>query len=374
MKLYEYMGKELFAKYGIPVPRGRVARTPEEAREIVAEIGDSVIKSQILSGKRGKAGGIKFTDDPEEAKAIAALLLGENLLGMPVESLLVEEKLIIHKEYYIAITIDGEMKCPVVLASTHGGVDIEEVPEEYMVRFPIDYRVGMMPYVSGNIIRRMGLEAGQDKQVRKILEKLYRIFVEIDAELLEINPLIVSNDCVIAADAKVTIDDEALYRHPDLPRVEERTESEKKAHDLGLAFVELEGDIGVMANGAGITMATLDTIQHYGGKAANFLDAGGGAGEEVTSQALGLILERKPKAILINIFGGITRCDDVANALLAVKEKRNIAVPVVIRLVGTNQEKGQEILRQAGIETFETMYQAAEKAVLMAAGQGQEVR
>lgn len=368
MKLYEYMGKDLFTRYGIPVPRGRVAKTPEGAGEITAEIGDIVIKSQILSGKRGKAGGIKFTADPKEAKEFAAALLGSDLLGMPVEALLVEEKLKIDKEYYIAIAIDGEKQRPVVLASTYGGMDIEEVPEEHMVRFHVDYKVGMMPFVAGEITHRMGLPETEAKQVRDILEKLYKMFVELDAELVEINPLVVSNDHVIAADAKVTIDDEALYRHPGLPYVEEKTDAEKRAHDLGLAYVELDGDIGVMANGAGITMATLDTIQHYGGRAANFLDAGGGAGEEATAQALRLILERNPKAILINIFGGITRCDDVANAFISVKKKVDISVPVVIRLVGTNQEEGRQILGQAGIETFDTMHEAAEKAVLLSSG------
>ncbi|HZK02722.1 MAG TPA: ADP-forming succinate--CoA ligase subunit beta, partial [Anaerovoracaceae bacterium] len=359
MKLYEYMGKKLFDEYGIPVPKGKVAKTPDEVEKITTEIGETVIKAQILSGKRGKAGGIKFTADPTEAKEFAKTLLGSQLLGMPVDALLVEEKLKIDKEYYVAITIDGEKRCPVVLASTYGGMDIEDVPEEHMVRYHIDYKVGMMPFISREITRLMGLAEPEDRQVRKVLEILYKMFVELDAELLEINPLVVSNDKIIAADAKVTIDDEALYRHPELPYVEERTASEKKAHDMGLSYVELNGDIGVMANGAGITMATLDTIQHYGGAAANFLDAGGGAGEEATAQALGLILERNPKAILINIFGGITRCDDVANAFISVKNRTEIPVPVVIRLVGTNQEEGRQILKEAGIETFKTMHEAA---------------
>lgn len=366
MKLYEYMGKNLFVQYGIPVPKGSVAGTADEVKEITAELGETVIKSQILSGKRGKAGGIKFTSDPSEAKKFAESLLGRELLGMPVEALLVEEKLNIEKEYYIAITVDGKMKSPVVLASSQGGMDIEEVAEEDIVRVYIDYRVGMMPFVAREISRRMGLKGSEDKQVQDILLKLYKMFIETDAELVEINPLVISGDRVIAADAKVTIDDEALYRHPELPFVEERTEWEKKAHDLGLAYVELDGDIGVMANGAGITMATLDTIQHYGGRAANFLDAGGGAGEEATAQALSLILERNPKAILINIFGGITRCDDVANAFVSVKNSMDIPVPVVIRLVGTNQEEGRRILKEAGIESFNTMHEAAEKAVFLA--------
>ncbi|MGI6066690.1 MAG: ADP-forming succinate--CoA ligase subunit beta [Bacillota bacterium] len=366
MKMYEYMGKEQFAKFGIPVPKGRVAKTPEEAAQITAEIGDSVIKSQILSGKRGKAGGIKFTADPNEAKEFAANLLGSELRGLIVDAILVEEKLKIEKEYYLAITIDRGTKCPVVLASTKGGMDIEEVPEEYMVKYHIDYGIGMMSFAAREITRRMGLEAGEAKQVQAILQKLYKMFTTLDAELVEINPLVVSGDAVIAADAKVTIDDDALYRHKDLPYVEERSESEKKAHELGLAYVDLDGNIGVMANGAGITMATLDTIQYYGGAAANFLDAGGGAGEEATAKAIELIMAKDPKAILINIFGGITRCDDVANAFASVKKKADIPVPVVIRLVGTNQERGREILQEVGIEAYDTMHEAAQKAVELA--------
>lgn len=364
--MFEYMGKELFAKFGIPVPRGRVAGTPEEAAKITGEIGDAVIKSQILSGKRGKAGGIKFTADPDEAKEFAQGLLGSELRGYTIETVLVEEKLKIDREYYLAITVDRGMKCPVVLASTHGGMDIEEVPEEYVVKYGIEYAVGMMPFCAREITRRLNLPQGEAKQVQDILQKLYKMFVALDAELVEINPLVVSGDRVIAADAKVTIDDDALFRHPDLPYVEERSESENKAHALGLAYVDLAGDIGVMANGAGITMATLDTIQYYGGAAANFLDAGGGAGEEVTAKALELIMARQPKSILINIFGGITRCDDVANAFASVKRKMDISVPVVIRLVGTNQEKGRDILREVGIDAFDTMHEAAQKAVELA--------
>lgn len=368
MKMYEYMGKELFAKYGIPIPKGRVARTPEEAGQITAEIGDCVIKSQILSGKRGKAGGIKFTTDPHEARNFAQDLLGSELRGLIVDAVLVEEKLKIDKEYYLAITIDRGAKCPVILASTQGGMDIEEVSEEYIVKYQIDYLIGMMPFMAKYITNKMGLLNMEAKQFQDILFRLYKMFVELDAELLEINPLVVSNGKVIAADAKVTIDDDALFRRRELPYVEEKSNWEKKAHDLGLAFVDLEGNIGVMANGAGITMATLDTLQYYGGSAANFLDAGGGASEEATAKALELVLAKNPKAVIINIFGGITRCDDVANAFASVKKKRGIPVPVVIRLVGTNQDKGREILSEVGIEAYNTMHEAAQKAVKLAAG------
>lgn len=366
MKMYEYMGKNWFEYFGIPVPKGSVARTPEEVGKITAEIGDSVIKSQILSGKRGKAGGIKFTADPNEAKAFAQGILGEELRGLVVDALLVEEKLKIDKEYYLAIAIDRSTKCPVVLASIHGGMEVEDVPEEHMVKHHLDYAVGMMPFVAREVTRKMGIPSGEAKQIHDILVKLYKMFVELDAELVEINPLVVSGDKLVAADAKVTIDDDALFRHKEITYVEERSESERKAHELGLSYVDLDGNIGVMANGAGITMATLDTIQYYGGAASNFMDAGGGASEEATGKALELILSKGPKVILINIFGGITRCDDVANAFVSVKKTLGIEIPVVIRLVGTNQEEGREILRSVGIEAFDTMDAAAQKAVQLA--------
>lgn len=368
MKLFEYMGKELFAKYGIPVPAGGVVSTPEEAAALTEKIGSVVVKSQILSGKRGKAGGIGFTDNPAEARDFAAKLLGSELRGFVVEKVLVEKKLQIDREFYLAITIDGAAKRPIVLASAQGGMDIEEVPEEYMVRQTLDVTIGMQPFVTREVTRRLGVTGGIARQIADILMKLHQMFVELDAELVEINPLVISGENVIAADAKVTIDDDALFRHKDLPVVEERTEAEKKAHELGLSYVELDGNIAVMANGAGITMATLDIIQHYGGAAANFLDAGGGAGIEQTAKALELLLSKNPKAILINIFGGITRCDDVANAFAYVKKNVGIPVPVVIRLVGTNEDKGREILREVGIEAYQFMHEAAAKAVEIAKG------
>ncbi len=369
MKMFEYMGKEVFAQFGLPVPKGRMVKSPDEAAQVAAEIGGPVvIKSQVLSGKRGKAGGIKFADNPEGAKAAAEELLGMTIQGLPVEILLVEEKLLIDKELYLSITIDGAAKKPVLIASAHGGMEIEEVAEEYMIKKHIEVELGMQDFIARDVVRRMGISfnSPHSQALVKLMNTLYKIFTEKDAELVEINPLVLSGDKVIAADAKVTIDDEALYRQPDLPRVEERTATEKAAHDLGLAFVELDGDIGVMANGAGITMGTLDTLTYYGGKPANFLDAGGGTGEEGTAKALELILARKPKSIIINIFGGITRCDDVARAFASVKKKMGMPVPVVIRLVGTNQEAGRAILKEVGIEAYDFMQDAAKKAVELA--------
>jgi succinyl-CoA synthetase beta subunit len=374
MKLHEYMGKELFHRYGIPIPKGQVAFSPEQASEITEQIGEVVIKSQILSGKRGKAGGIRFTKDPVEAARITDELIGSDLRGFIVQAVLVEEKLSIEKEYYLAVTIDRESKCPVILASAEGGMDIEEVDPSGIVTFLVDPVIGLMPFMVREIAEQLSLPMDLRKQFYELLNKLYSLFSDMDAELVEINPLVRSGVKLIAADAKITIDEDALYRQTSLPTVEERSVSEASAKELGLAFVDLEGDIGVMANGAGITMATLDLLDYYGGAAANFLDAGGGAGEEATTKALELVLERKPNAILINIFGGITRCDDVARAIASVKRKMNIKIPLVVRLVGTNQEEGWKILSEVDIKPFSAMHEAAKSAVELAALTAKERR
>lgn len=367
--MFEYMGKELFSKFGLKVPKGGMVSNPDQAAQTAAEIGfPVVIKSQVLSGKRGKAGGIKFADNPEQARIAARDILAMSIQGHSVNNLLVEEKLNIDKELYLAVTIDLGAKKPVIIASVRGGMDIEEVPEEFIIKEIIDVELGMQGFIASDIVRRMGigLNTPIGKELVGVIMTLYKIFKDVDAELVEINPLVISGEEIFAADSKVTIDDAALYRQRNLPRVEDRTAVEKTAHDLGLSFVELEGDIGVMANGAGITMGTLDTISYYGGKPANFLDAGGGTGEEGTAKAIELILSRNPKTIVINIFGGITRCDDVARALAKVKETVGIPVPVVIRLVGTNQEAGRAILKEAGIEAYDFMQDAIQKAVELA--------
>lgn len=368
VKLYEYMGKELFREYGIPVPRGKVLRDPQEAALMAEELGEVVIKTQILSGKRGKAGGIRFASHPKEAEEHAAFVLQQEFHGHRAQEILVEEKLFIEQELYLAIIMEGSLKGPLLLASRYGGMDIEEVPDQDLVKLPIDLHLGIQPYFCREVAKRLGLTGGPAKQFNELLPRLYQLFREKDCELVEINPLVVSQDRLIAADAKITIDDEALYRHPELPRVEERNEAEQKAHAIGLSFVQLDGDIAIMANGAGITMATLDAIQYYGGAPANFLDAGGGANVEQTAQALELLLSTNPKAIFINIFGGITRCDDVAQAFLQVNRQKSIDIPVVIRLVGTNQDLGVNLLAEQGIVAYENMQEAAMKVVSLAKG------
>ncbi len=367
MKLFEHMGKDLFSSFDITVPRGRIVTDPGEAAKVALEIGGPVVvKSQILAGKRGKGGGIRFADSPDQAKEAVSQVLAMVLNGHKVVKVLVEEKIRIDLELYLAITVDGEAKKPLIIASAQGGMEIELVPDEYIVKKHIDISMGVYPFLSREISRRLGLTGQVSKDFNHVLTQLYKLFREKDAELVEINPLVVSDGKLIAADAKVTIDDDALTRQKDLPCVEERTAIEKQAHDLGLAFVELDGNIAVMANGAGMSMGTLDTLSYYGGKPANFLDAGGGTGMEGTAKAIELLLQTDPKVIFINIFGGITRCDDVANALIQVKKARGIPVPVVIRLVGTNEEEGIRILKENGITAYKTMQEAAAKAVEIA--------
>lgn len=370
MKLYEHLAKETFARHGIPTPPGRVVSSPEEAAAICKEIGEVALKVQILSGGRGKAGGIRFAATPEEATRQAEGLLGSEIRGLPVEKLLVEKKLQIDREFYLGVTVDGAARRPLVIASAAGGVNIEEVPEKLIVRQHLDPAWGLMPFRARQIARRLELQGDLARQFSDILIKLYRVFRANDAELAEINPLVLQKDGKLtAADGRLNVDDDALARHPELPQVEEGTEIERKARKAGLAYVELDGDIAVMANGAGITMATLDILQHYGGRPANFLDAGGGAGVEPMAQAIELLLSRRPKALLVNIFGGITRCDDVARALVTVAERRGgLNLPVVIRLEGTNEKEGLAILREHGFDAFKTMGEAVEKVVAAAGG------
>lgn len=367
MKLFEFMGKEIFACHGINVPAGKIAYTSAEAAAIAAELKEVVLKSQMLFGGRGKAGGIKFANGEAEAKACADELFGTKLKGEKIEFLLVEEKLRIDKEIYLSITLDGAKKQPVLIASVHGGVDIEEVAPEKIIKKHIDPAVGVLPHFCREAARCLGLTGALEKQAIELISNLYALFKQYDCELVEINPLVISGEKLIAADAKINIDDEAQFRYPmGTPIVEERTALEKKAHDIGISYVDLDGDIAVMANGAGITMATLDIIQHFGGSPRNFMDAGGGADSEATAQALEILISTKPKVILINIFGGITRCDDVARAFIKVKTGVGIPVPVAIRLSGTNEAEGIQMLGEVGISCYNNIKDAAAKAVEIA--------
>lgn len=370
MKLFEYMAKQAFRDAGIPVPAARVVRDPDAAEEAARELGPVVLKVQILAGGRGKAGGIKFAQTPEEAGRAARELLGMNIKGFIVDTLLVEEMLDIQQELYLGMAVDAAAGLPLIIASTKGGVNIEEVPEKYMVRRRVELPWGMLPYVARGVAARLDLDPSAEKQVVDILTRLYQVFKSHDAELTEINPLVITPNGVIAADGRLNVDDDALFRHRDLPSTEETSRLESKVQELGLSYVELDGDIAIMANGAGITMATMDILARYGGKAMNFLDAGGGAGEDPMSQALELLISTEPAAVLVNIFGGITRCDDVARAILTVMERPGgINVPLVVRLVGTNEDEGVRLLKEAGIEAYSALEEAAAKAVALSRGE-----
>lgn len=369
MKLYEYLAKQFLADAGVPTPGGRVATTPEEAAAIAGELGPVAVKAQVLVGGRGKAGGIKLAGTADEARERAAEILGMNLKGHIVEKVLVEPQLKIDKELYVSITVDANVKKALVITSAHGGVNIEEVPEEHIIKWHVEPGVGIMPFTGRELARRLGLSGDLAKQYAQVLANMWKVFQKHDAELVEINPLAVCDGKIIAADGRLNIDEDALFRHKDLPRVEEGTELELKVRAEGLAFVQLDGDIAVMANGAGMAMGTLDVLSLYGGRPANFLDAGGGASVEPTAKAIEYLLETNPKGMLINIFGGITRCDDVAKAIVQVKESRGIPVPLVVRLVGTNEAEGVRILEEAGISAYKEMGEAARAAVKAAYGE-----
>ena len=369
MKQYEYLAKKLLADAGVVIPPGRVVDSPEEARTAVSEIGPVALKAQVLVGGRGKAGGIKFAETPDEAPAVAKQILGMDLKGYRVERLYAEGKLAIERELYVSVTTDRSARCPLVMASAQGGVEIEEVDDSAIVRRRVDPRVGVLPYFGKEMAYAMNLPAGLAREFGDLVEKLYGVYREYDAELVEINPLAVVDGHLVAADARLNIDDSALFRHHSLPVVEEGTPTEHRVHDIGLAFVELDGDIAIMANGAGMAMATLDTIQHFGGRPANFLDAGGGASVEPTAQALAVLVGMHPKAIFVNIFGGITRCDDVAKAIIQVKNTDGIPVPLVVRLTGTNEQEGVALLEREGISAYSEMDKAAQQVVALA-GEG----
>jgi len=373
MKLYEYMAKDMLARFGIRTPRGRLVSTPQQAADTCAEIGPVVLKAQILAGKRGRAGGILPAATPAEAAAVAESLLGKEINGLLVERLLCEQKLEIAQELYAAIAVDGAARKPVLILSAQGGVSVEEVAERSIIRRHIDLPWGLFAFMTREAVRRLEVNDKVAAGVVDVCLRMYRVFRRHDAEMVEINPLaVLPDETVMAVDARITVDDDAAWRQRDLPFVSEYTAKEQKARDLGFAYVELAGDIAVLANGAGITMATLDVLQRYGGRPANFLDVGGGADAARAEQALELLLNDEPKALLVNIFGGITRCDDVAAALVRVINAREAAgkprMPVVVRLAGTHEAEGTAILAAAGVTTHRSMEDAAARTVALAGG------
>ena len=365
MNIHEFQAKEVFSRYGIPVPRGIVATTPEEARAATAELGgQSVVKAQIHAGGRGKSGGVKLVRNPEEASEVAQTMLGSNLItpqtgpeGAPVEKLLIEELADIKQELYVALAIDRGHRGPALLVSTQGGMDIEEVaannPEDIHTE-PVDPLSGLMPFQTRRLVRKLGLDQAVASEAAKVLSALYRVFVENDCTLVEINPLIITGEGhVVALDAKINLDDDSMFRHADLLAyrdVSQEDPLEAQASDLDIAYVNLDGDVGCLVNGAGLAMATLDVTNAAGAAPANFLDVGGGATPEKVSSAVKIILsDPKVKRVLINIFGGILRCDIAGEGIVMAYKETGSTVPLVVRMLGTNVVEGKEILGASGL-------------------------
>jgi succinyl-CoA synthetase beta subunit len=376
MDLYEYQGKQLFARFGIPVSEGRLATTKEEARAAAEELGSRVVvKAQVLTGGRGKAGGIKLAGSPDEAEARAAEILGMNIRGHTVRRVWVEQASDIAKEYYLSVTFDRGEKKPLFMFTTQGGVDIEEVAEsspEALARLHVDPLVGFQPYQARWLCFTAGVsDPAEQKQVISLVARLYETFVGCDAMLCEINPLIVTAEGEVKAlDSKFTVDDNAFFRHPDIAEMrdlEADDPQERLAREKGVTYVKLEGDIGILGNGAGLVMSTLDVIAQAGGSAANFCDLGGGGDAEGVVDALEVITsDPQVKGILFNIFGGITRCDEVARGILEALSRMSIELPIVVRLDGTNAGEGRAMLMEAAppnLRVEDTMLSAAERVV-----------
>lgn len=378
MKLFEYEAKQIAQEYGLPVPKGFVASTPQEAKDAFSKLNQpSMVKAQVLVAGRGKAGGIKPASSSDEAAQVAQSLLSISIKGEKVAKVLVEQRLASKHERYVSIVVDRASRCYTILCSTEGGVDIEQVAgahPEKIIRRKIDPLFGLREFESRMVAKQLGYSGKQMGQVMSIIGKLFQITLDLDAELIESNPLIeTESGDLVCADLRILVDDNSLFRHPKfLERMKtfepDMTPLEVKAREKGLAYVELDGDVGIIGNGAGLVMATLDMILDCKGKAANFCDVGGGADEARTAAALEIVLANpKVKVLFINIMGGITRCDDVANAILDIQKRMGITKPMVIRLVGTNEKEGQKILAAANIPSLNTMEDAAAKAVELAA-------
>jgi succinyl-CoA synthetase beta subunit len=378
LKLHEYQSKRIFAEHGVPIPRGDVATTPEMARQIAARLGTRVVvKSQVLVGGRGKAGGIRLADHPDEVEKVADQILGMNIKGLTVKKVLVDEAANIDTEIYLGIVIDRAKRRPVMMASAEGGVEIEEVARatpERIVKIAIDPFLGLQSYQGRELAFGIGLPKELVRDFVKIAQALYKAFLQCDASLAEINPLVITGTGkLLAVDGKMLLDDNALFRHFELAEMrdaDEETPEEQEARRHGLSYVQLDGEIGCMVNGAGLAMATMDITKLYGGSPANFLDIGGGAQADRVAAALRIILsDPNVKAVLFNIFGGITRCDEVAKGILAALNEVSTDVPMVARLVGTNEKEGREILANADMITASTLAQAAQRAVAASRGE-----
>lgn len=375
MNVHEYQGKELFGSYGIPVQQQEVVTSAAEARKAAERLGGVVVvKAQVLSGGRGKAGGVKVAKNPEEAAEKAAEILSLTIKGFPVEKVLIVPAADIKKEFYLSITADRSSKQLVLILSKEGGVEIEELAvnePEKIVKFPISVSEGIHEKKLAPVLKEVFESDDLATQAMDAIKKLFSMYMEKDCTLVEINPYAVVDDgSLLALDSKVNFDDNALFKHEDIRAMknpEEESEAERVANEAGLSFVSMDGDIGCMVNGAGLAMATMDIIKLYGGNPANFLDVGGSSSPDKVVTAMKIITANpNVKSILINIFGGITRCDDIANGLLTALKQLDVKVPLVVRLIGTNEEEGRKILADAGFEVAEGLSQAVEKVVNIA--------
>ncbi|MBA7655939.1 Succinate--CoA ligase [ADP-forming] subunit beta [subsurface metagenome] len=388
MKIHEYQAKEILAKYGVPVPRGGVASTPAEAKKIAAELGGVVvIKAQVYAGGRGKGGGIKTAQSPDEAEKLASQIIGMRLVthqtateGVMVDKVLVEDEGAIVRELYLGIVIDSRKGLPVIMASEAGGMDIEEVAAktpEKILREYIDPMIGFQPFLGRRLAFGLNLEAEQIRPMGQLIGNVFRVFTEQDASLVEINPLVVTSDGgLLALDAKLNLDDNALFRHRDYAELRDPTqedELELEASKHNISYIKLDGDVGCMVNGAGLAMATMDIIKLMGAEPANFLDVGGGASEEMVTNAFTLLLsDPEVKAALVNIFGGILRCDIVARGMIEASKQKEIKVPIVVRMRGTNVEEGMRLFAESGLPIIlaNDLKDAAEKVVVARGGAG----
>lgn len=375
MKIHEYQAKELFATYGIPVDKSIVCRSVEDAVKAYSQLDSQkvIVKAQVHTGGRGKAGGVKLADGEIELRKHAAAILGMDIKGFTVDRILVGQAINIDKEYYASYVIDRKSKSALLMLSQEGGMDIEEVAHtspEKIHKFVIDPSVGIPDYLAREAAFKLFDDINQVRQAATIFQKLYKLFISTDASLAEINPLVLTKEGnIMAIDAKMTFDDNALFRHPKIATLNEPTEEEKKeqnAKSKGFSYVNLGGEIGCMVNGAGLAMATMDMIKLYGGNPANFLDIGGSSNPTKVIEAMKLLLsDRNVKVVLINIFGGITRCDDVAKGLLEAFKQIKTNIPVVIRLTGTNEKEGRALLQGSGLHVADTMGEATKKVVSM---------
>lgn len=375
MKIHEFQAKEIFTRYGVPMSPGQVTSSPAEAREIAKTFGKPVVvKAQVLVGGRGKAGGVKYAATPDDAEARAAAILGMNIKGITVRRVLVSEAADIAKEIYLGAILDRAAKCITFMASAEGGVEIEEIARtapEKILRVEADPLLGLPDYRARQLAFAAGIPTTLTRDFVKVMRGLYNAFIGVDASLAEINPLVITKQGqLLALDAKIVLDDNALFRHKDLEELRDPNEEdafERMARENDLSYVKLDGNVGCMVNGAGLAMASMDMIKLYGGNPANFLDIGGGAKAEKVSAALRIILsDKNVTAVLFNIFGGITRCDEVAKGILSALHDVPTTVPMVVRLVGTNEEEGRRILADAHMATAATLAEAAQKAVAAA--------